>query len=161
MAYWECKPKGCSFFQRLNHIKGNPDKSLVAGTIVTKTHVTDVDQLQATFGSYFDNIFFIGNERKDEGKLLPRKYCAENTYLNVTCLEYNDLQYDDEESLRHVVRYVMDKIKTSFPYFTNVELKEEEAVQRLLDMGKSYKGIPGYNSDRYGVGGGGASNHTL
>ncbi len=143
--------------------------SLVARTMVTKTHITNVEQLQAMFGSYFDHIFLVGNERKDQNKFLPQDYCANGTnhnhnktFPNVLCLEYNDLQYHDETTLRQVVKYVKDQIRTSFSYyFGKVPLHEEEAVQRLLDMAESYKGTPGYNPNRYGIGGGNAKNHTL
>jgi hypothetical protein len=166
MAYWECKysesvKEQCTFWQRLNHINGISSADLINSTIVTKTHVENVDTLQSWFGSDFDKIFFIGNERKDLGKLLPKEYCAEDSYPNVMCLEYNDLQYSDEESMRKVVKYVKDRIHHAFPYFANVQLKEEEAVQRLLDMAESYKGTPGYITNRYGIGGGNAKSHIL
>jgi hypothetical protein len=47
--------------------------------------------------------------------------------------------------LRKVVKYVKDRFYSCFPYFANVQLKEEEAVQRLLEMAETYKGTPGYN----------------
>ncbi|KAG7336992.1 hypothetical protein IV203_017531 [Nitzschia inconspicua] len=130
-------------------------------TIVTKTHVEDADLLLSWFQDDFDHIFFVGNERKDQNKFLPQQYCANDTYPNVLCLEYNDLQYNDEAGLRKVVKYVKERIYESFPYFANVKLKEEEAVQRLLDMVESYKGTPGYDSNRYGIGGGELKSHTL
>ncbi|KAG7350935.1 hypothetical protein IV203_010295 [Nitzschia inconspicua] len=166
MAYWECKHKDnvkeeCTYWNRLNHISGKPSADLINSTIVTKTHVENVDILQSWFGSDFDKLFFVGNERKDVNKFLPKEYCDNATYPNVLCLEYNDLHYDNEESLRKVVKYVKDRIQRAFPYFANVHLKEEEAVQRLLDMAESYNGTPGYDSNRYGIGGGNARNHTL
>ncbi|KAL3915045.1 MAG: hypothetical protein SGARI_008278 [Bacillariaceae sp.] len=119
------------------------------------------------FEADFDNIFYIGNERRAQDKLLAPEYCASDTYPNVLCLEYDDLMYDDEEELREVVRYVKNKIRDSFPYFSQVELLEEEAVQRLIAMSESYAeynergGKATHNQNRYGIGGGGASNHIL
>lgn len=173
MAYWQCKLEAmqhlelCEFFKRYNHISGNQNRSdLVLNTIVTKTHLVDVDRLQEWFESDFHNIFFIDNERKDQNKTLPEAYCSTNTYANVLCLEYNDPQYTDEASLRRVVRYVKNEIRTAFPYFANAEMKEEEAVQRLLDMAKAYAEFgqtnkKGRHQNRYGIGGGSASHHTL
>jgi hypothetical protein len=130
-------------------------------TIVTKTHVEDADLLYSWFHKDFDNLFFVGNERMERGKYLPTKYCANDTYPNILCLEYEDLQYTDQEGLRRVVKYVKERIYSSFPYFANVQLKEEAAVQRLMDMALSYQGAPEYNPNRYGIGGGNAKSHTL
>jgi hypothetical protein len=165
MAYLECKrvqkKENCNWLQGYSSINGRKHLHHLNMTIVTKTHVQNADLLQSWFREDFDNIFFVGNERMDTGKFLPPEYCANDTYPNILCLEYDDLQYNDIVGLRKVVKYVKDRIYSSFPYFANVQLKEEEAVQRLLEMTESYKGTPGYNIKRYGVGGGKARNHTL
>jgi hypothetical protein len=170
MAYLECKHHDfelCRFFQRYNNINAVENRSdLLINSIVTKTHVVDVDSLQSFVDPVFEKVFFIGNERKDQNKLLPEAYCANTTYPNVMCLEYNDLQYNDETGLRRVVRHVKSRIQEELPYFAEVELKEEEAVQRLLDMAAAYAEFGRTNKksrdqNRYGIGGGNASNHTL
>jgi len=165
VSYLECKGdrRPCNWQQGLNYRKkGFPPSSMINRTIVTKTHATDVEELQEMFTDDFDQIFFVGNERKDQNKFLPQEYCSNQTFPNVLCLEYNDLQYEDKKGLKRVVEYVSRRIQTDFPYFAGVSLKEGEAVQRLLDMAEAYKeGSKGLKISRYGLGGGNAINHTL
>lgn len=132
-------------------------------TLVIKTHFRDVDELTRRYGNQTDRLFFIGNNRREANKILPDKYCSSQDpkYSNVMCLEYEDLQYNNVDELWTVVRHVKSRILESFPFFQSYRLKEEEAVQRLLDMAEFIRTGNGNGKERFGIGGGSFMSHTL
>jgi hypothetical protein len=69
------------------------------------------------------------------------------------------IQYNNTEELHQVVRHVKSRIQQAFPYFACAKLKEEEVVQRLLEMAEMY-GMGGKDK-KYGVGQGNAKSHSI
>jgi len=150
------------------HYAGNLDAPINA-TIVTKTHVINVDDLAERYTGTaregkFERIFVISSSRGEAH--IDDKYCdpsnsAYNTF--VLCLDYDDFIYKETGDMANSVLFVRQRLVEAFPYFANITFDEQGAIVRLEEMervmeqmkdekfGKMDKkfGIHGHHKGRY------------
>ena len=112
-------------------------------TVVTKTHVVDVDELEDEFGHLFDNTFYVAANRREKGISIDSEYCD---YPNVLCIDYDDFAYKPDENddytdsievIVDVVQRVKEGMELKFPLLRNVEMNVEEATKRVKLMEKA------------------------
>ena len=112
-------------------------------TVVTKTHVVDVDELEDEFGHLFDNTFYVAANRREKGISIDSDYCD---YPNVLCIDYEDFAYNPNENddytesiefISDIVQSVKEGLESKFPLIRNVEMNVEEATKRAKLMEKA------------------------
>lgn len=136
-------------------------KSLNA-TKVTKVHSVDVDDLQGSFGNWFETSLYVASTRDAKGLDVEEKYCA---YPNVICLDYDDFVYEaspDEDvatkRIAEVVGKVRDELTKKFDLLQNTEINIDRAVRRVRAMEEVTKNMIELPFDeherRFGIHGG-------
>ena len=126
-------------------------------SVVTKTHIQDLDVLYTHFEDDYDELFIIVPNRSE--LRLEDRYCSHPYYASkILCLEYEDFTYSDPTKMKESISYVAGKIKSAFPYFGEVELLEENAEKRIKDMEAMMKHMANMDfsavDTRYGIHGG-------
>mmetsp|Transcript_10777 Transcript_10777/g.22794 ORF Transcript_10777/g.22794 Transcript_10777/m.22794 type:complete len:260 (+) Transcript_10777:110-889(+) len=126
-------------------------------TIVTKTHINDLDVVYTHFRDDYDRVFFIVPNRGHVH--LEERYCGHPDYRHmVLCLDYDDFVFADESKMNDSISYVAKKIQDQFPYFANVELDEENSSKRLKEMAATLEAMKNLSFDasdqKFGVHGG-------
>lgn len=129
----------------------------IDSSIVTKTHIQDLDVLYTHFEDDYDEVFIVVPNRSEIR--LEDRYCSHPYYSNmVLCLEYEDFTYSEPIKMKESISYVAGKIKDAFPYFGEVELLEENAAKRINDMEAMMKHMANMDfsvvDDRFGIHGG-------
>ena len=126
-------------------------------SVVTKTHIQDLDVLYTHFEDDYDEVFIIVPNRSEIR--LEDRYCSHPYYSNkVLCLEYEDFTYAEPTMMKDSISYVAGKIKEAFPYFGEVDLLEENAAKRIKDMEAMMKHMANMDFNavdhRFGIHGG-------
>ena len=124
-----------------NHYKGDMDAP-INSTVVTKTHVINVDDIVERYSGTadegkFERIFVVSSSRGEAH--IDDKYCdvANPQYIQfVLCLDYDDFTYKQSEDMAKSVSFVRQRIVQAFPYFANTAFDEEQTVARLEEMAR-------------------------
>ena len=123
------------------HFAGNMDAP-INSTVVTKTHVINVDDIVERYSGTaddgkFERIFVVSSSRGEAH--IDDKFCdATNPQYNqfVLCLDYDDFTYKQPEDMAKSVSYVRQRLVQAFPYFANIAFDEEQTVTRLEEMAR-------------------------
>ncbi len=111
-------------------------------TVVTKTHIVDVDELENEFSHLFDNTFYVSANRAEKGISIDSEYCDNP---NVLCFDYDDFAYKPDENddytesikvIVDIVQRVKEGLESKFPLLRNVDMNVEEATKRAKLMEK-------------------------
>jgi len=111
--------------------------STINATMVTKTHLVNVDELEMAFGHKFGYSMYIASNRETKGLGIQNRYCK---YPNVLCLDYDDFTYDssdNENDIEEVVLRVREAMLNQFHVLQNVEMDTNRAIERLKEMEKT------------------------
>ena len=131
-------------------------------TKVTKVHSVDVDDLQESFGNWFETSLYVASTRSAKGLEVEEKFCA---YPNVICLDYDDFVYEaslDEDvatkRIAEVVGKVRDEMVQKFDLLQDAEMDIDRAVRRVRAMEEVTKNMIDLPFDdherRFGIHGG-------
>jgi len=127
----------------------------INSTVVTKTHIIDVDAILTRYRYDFDRMFFVSSSRGEHH--LDDRYCdPDGKYASIVlCLDYNDFIYNDPSHMLDSVRYVRRKVVERFPYFAGIKFDDDAAVDRIREMVQvmeNMKNEPfGRTDDKFGV----------
>ena len=123
------------------HFGGDMDAP-INSTVVTKTHVINVDDIVERYSGRadegkFERIFVVSSSRGEAH--IDDKYCdATNPQYNqfVLCLDYDDFTYKQPADMAKSVSFVRQRLVEAFPYFANIAFDEEQTVKRLEEMAR-------------------------
>ena len=123
------------------HFGGDMDAP-INSTVVTKTHVINVDDIVERYSGTadegkFERIFVVSSSRGEAH--IDDKYCdATSAQYNqfVLCLDYDDFTYKQAEDMAKSVSFVRQRLVEAFPYFFNIAFDEEQTVARLEEMAR-------------------------
>ena len=109
----------------------------LSDTIVTKTHVVDIDLIGETFGRHFEQIYYVVANRAEKDISIDEKYCG---YSNVLCIDYDDFAYSPDSSSSEEITGNIQQIKIllgKFVFPDDCSLDDERALGRVRKMEKA------------------------
>ena len=121
------------------HFGGDMDAP-INSTVVTKTHVINVDDIVERYSGTaeegkFERILVVSSSRGEAH--IDDKYCdVTNPQYNqfVLCLDYDDFTYKQPTDMAKSVSFVRRRLVEAFPYFANIAFDEEQTIKRLEEM---------------------------
>lgn len=119
---------------RLLDIGGAP-RAHLSDTLVTKTHVVDIDLLEDTFGRQVEQTFYVVANRAEKDIAIDERYCG---YSNVFCVDYDDFAYSPDSSSSEEIMVVVNRIKTGildkFALPDGILMDTQRALDRVKRM---------------------------
>jgi hypothetical protein len=134
-----------------------PQGASIDDTVVTKTHIQDLDVLYTHFEDDYDQVFIVVPNRSNIR--LEDRYCSHPYYANrILCLEYEDFTYEDQTEMKDSISNVAEMIQSAFPYFSEVELLVNNAIKRINNMDETTEHMKNMDfsmvENRFGIHGG-------
>jgi len=110
----------------------------LGATLVTKTSNLNILEMYKAIRPHFDEVFFvISNRGSDSRTRVDAALCG---FKNVLCLEYEELQFDNNNELPELVGKLTEKLAKRFEFFFetkpdwSAQGHQSAAVKRLEDM---------------------------
>lgn len=105
----------------------------LSDTIVTKTHVVDIDLIEETFGRHFEQIYYVVANRAEKDIFIDEKYCS---YPNVLCVDYDDFAYSPDSSSPDEIMEKIEQIKKNLhnKFALEHDLDDERTLNRVKKM---------------------------
>ena len=107
----------------------------LSDTIVTKTHVIDIDLIEETFGRHFQHIYYVVANRAEKDILIDEKYCS---YSKVLCVDYDDFAYSPDssssEEILEKVQQIKKNLQNKFAFLEDYDLGVERTLDRVKKM---------------------------
>jgi len=145
----------------------DPDADYKKSSMITITHDFDLLSLYKKERPKYDEMFFVvSNRGMDPSSRVDKELCE---YNNVLCIEYEELQYTNQQQLHDVVNNLSNKFQSRFhrsfgPGFLD-ESKRMDAVKRLEAMDNAISALKGQPPDvmdkKFGVIGGSVSDANV
>ena len=110
----------------------------LSDTIVTKTHVVDIDLIEETFGRHFERMYYVVANRAEKDISIDEKYCS---YPNVLCVDYDDFAYSPDSSSSEEISEKVKQIKNTFldkfAFLGKYDLDIGRTLDRVKEMEKA------------------------
>ena len=107
----------------------------LSDTIVTKTHVVDIDLIEEAFHQHFEQIYYVVANRAEKDIFVDERYC---NYPNVLCVDYDDFAYSPDSSSSNEIMEKIQEIKKGmldkFVFPNDCPMVTERSFDRVKKM---------------------------